>query len=96
MQFSWDADKSNENLRRRNIDFEFASHIFAGFTLDRADVRREYGEHRMVAIGVASGRVLTVVYTDRQNISGEMERRIISARRSNKKERKDYERSSSY
>ena len=94
MRFAWDPVKSNENLRNRNIDFEFASHIFAGFTLDRPDVRRDYGEERRVAVGVAFGYVLTVVYTDRRSASGEVERRIISARLSNKKERGEYERSS--
>jgi uncharacterized DUF497 family protein len=95
MRFTWDPAKSYENLRRRNIDFEFASRVFAGFTLEWPDIRREYGEKRMVAVGVAAGRELTVVYTDRQNVSGEIERRIISARQSNKRERNAYARSAS-
>ena len=45
----------------------------------------------MVAIGVADGLHLTVVYTDRQSASGQVIRRIISARRSSRHERKIFE-----
>ena len=45
--------------------------------------RRDYGEVRVQAIGIAGGDILSVIYSDR----GEL-RRIISARLANKKERK--------
>lgn len=90
MRFTWDSEKSDENLRCRNIDFEFASHIFEGFTDESPDIRRDYGEDRIVAVGITQGVELTVVYTDRRNEAGVIERRIISARRSNKKERNAY------
>ena len=65
--------------------------MFAGFTLERIDERHDYGEMRVVAIGVVEGLVLTVVYTDRQDRRGTITRRIISARRSNRDERQSYE-----
>jgi uncharacterized protein len=65
LRYAWDTGKSARNLMVRGFDFEFATLIFGGFTLERADVRREYGERRMVAIGNAQGIMLTVVYTDR-------------------------------
>ena len=89
MRFSWDPKKSEANLAARGFDFEFAALIFERVTLERTDDRRDYGERRVVAIGLAQGLHLTVAYTDRSE-SGQIERRIISARRSNRRERKAY------
>ncbi len=85
MQFAWDERKSEANLRERGFDFAFASLIFDGTTVAVEDRRRDYGEKRMVAIGEADGIHLTVVYTDRPDDRG-VTRRIISARRSNRRE----------
>lgn len=90
MRVGWDARKSDRNLRERGFDFEFATQVFDGPTLERRDTRRDYGEHRVVAIGVADGITLTVVYTDRAE-AGEKVRRIISARVSSRSERQAYE-----
>ncbi len=91
MEFSWDPAKNEENLRHRGFDFEFASLIFRGPTLERKDHRRDYGEARVIAIGLAEGLELTVVYTDRVMSSKDIVRRIISGRRSNRHERKAYQ-----
>ena len=47
----------------------------------------------MVAIGLADGLHVTVVYTDRESTSGQVTRRIISAPRSSRHERKIYQKS---
>lgn len=91
MRFSWDPDKSNANYRERSFDFALAALIFDGPTLEREDSRRDYGERRIVAIGLVNGAVLTVCYTDRLDPDGEVDRRIISARRSNRSERKAFQ-----
>ena len=90
MKFTWDRDKSDANLAARGFDFQFATLIFDGPTLEQEDTRRDYGERRLVAVGLAQGIALTVVYSDRSSAPGP-ERRIISARRSNRRERKAYE-----
>ena len=90
MRFSWDARKSNRNLRERGFDFEFATQIFDGATLERIDSRRDYGERRVIALGIAQDVALTVVYTDRVDADGEIDRRIISARKGNRREREAY------
>ena len=51
---------------------------------------RNYGEKRVIALGIADGILLTVVYTDRVEGGGDVVRRIISARVSNRRERKAY------
>jgi len=91
MVFSWDPEKNEENYRLRGFDFAFASAIFAGPTLERPDNRLDYGEVRVAAIGLADGLELTVIYTDRLGPGQALERRIISARRSNRRERRAYQ-----
>ena len=93
MRFEWDEAKSDANLHERGFDFEFATLIFDSPTREVEDRRKDYGERRMVAIGVADGLYLTVVYTDRENVSGQVTRRIISARRSSRHERTIYQKS---
>ena len=63
--FDWDATKSDENLTRRGFDFAFAALVFADTFVEYDDVRRDYGERRIVALGLADGIPLTVVFTDR-------------------------------
>jgi uncharacterized DUF497 family protein len=53
--------------------------------LEKQDVRRDYGEVRMQALGQTNGDVLFVVYTERGNV-----RHLISARLANRKERKQW------
>ena len=91
MRFEWDEAKSETNLDEHGFDFAFASLIFDGPTVEVEDRRRDYGERRVVAIGIADGVHLTVVYTDREVSRAQVARRIISARRSNRHERKIYE-----
>ena len=94
MRFEWDEAKSEANFEERGFDFEFASLVFDGPTLEVEDRRKDYGERRVVAIGVADGLHLTVVYTDRASASGQLTRRVISARRSSRHERKVYQKAS--
>lgn len=90
MRFSWDPGKSDANFRDRGFDYAFASLIFEAATLEREDTRQDYGERRIIAVGLAAGLELTVCYTDRVDANGVVDRRIISARRSNRRERKAY------
>lgn len=88
-RFTWDPAKSDLNLVRRGFDFAQAAQIFRGKTIEHEDVRRNYGEQRVVAVGVVDDLCLTVVYTDRLSDDA-TERRIFSARFSNRRERRSY------
>lgn len=90
MRFTWDARKTARNLRERGFDFEFATQVFNHRTVERVDTRRDYGEHRVIALGVAQDIPLTLVNTDRAEVGGGVTRRIISARKSNRRERQAY------
>ncbi len=87
--FAWDHAKSARNLAVRGFDFEFATLVFEGWTLQQEDRRRDYGERRWVAIGRADHSLITVVYADR-DVAGVVHRRIISARVSSRHERQAY------
>jgi uncharacterized DUF497 family protein len=89
VRFDWDPEKSDRNFAERGFDFSFATGTFLGPTLERIDTRQDYGEVRRIALGVAEGIPLTVVYTDRAE-AGDVVRRIISARVSNRRERQAY------
>ena len=78
-RFVWDVRKSELNLEERGFDFEFATQVFDSPTLERTDNRRDYGEQRVIALGLAQDVPLTVVYTDRAESGGAFVRRIISA-----------------
>lgn len=95
MDFTWDEEKSEITRRVRGFDFAFATTIFDAFCIVVRDERRDYGEPRSVAIGVADGSTLTVVFTDRIGADGAVVRRIISARRSNRQERRIHEHATS-
>ena len=90
MIFEWDAAKSTRNLTVRGFDFEFASLVFDGVYVEFDDTRRDYGERRVIALGLADGIPLTVVFTDRVEQEVGVIRRLISARLSNRKERQHY------
>jgi uncharacterized DUF497 family protein len=60
--------------------------IFNGPTLEKVDDRFDYGEIRVYAVRIVNDLEVTVVYTD----VSETERRIISAWRAEKHERKAY------
>jgi hypothetical protein len=53
-EFEWDEAKSLRNQLQRGFDFAYASRIFAGSTFERADLRRSYGERRIIAIGLSA------------------------------------------
>ena len=85
MEFEWDDAKSERNRRERGFDFATAALIFDGPVQTTFDDRRDYSEERVIAIGEINGEVVVVVYTDRGQV-----RRIISARRANRKERETW------
>ncbi len=90
MTYEWDAAKSTRNLTVRGFDFEFATLVFAGPYVEFDDTRRDYGERRVIALGLADGIPLTIVFTDRVDAVGGIVRRLISARVSHRKERRRY------
>lgn len=87
MKFEWDAAKAALNLQNHGITFEDAERVFCDDRrIEAYDGRENYGEDRWMTIGFAYVMVLFVVYTVREGESI----RLISARKANEKERKQY------
>lgn len=84
-EFEWDDGKNRRNLAKHGVDFEAAKRVFGGPCLEKPDVRREYGEQRLICVGIVDDVELVVVYTWRSGA-----RRLISARRAHDRERKAY------
>jgi uncharacterized DUF497 family protein len=78
MGFEWDEAKSE---RERGFGYDAAALIFEAPVIEWCDVREEWNETRIVAVGSTGGGILAVIYTDRGDV-----RRIISARRARRKE----------
>jgi uncharacterized DUF497 family protein len=74
--FQWDDEKGASNCGKHGVRFEAARDVFKDpFAVELIDDRHDYGEDRFVLIGMASGRLLTLVYSLRDGTI-----RIISAR----------------
>ena len=85
MEFEWDTDKAESNLRRHGINFAEATSVLKDDTAITI-----YDEHpiedRYITIGISDlGQFLVVVYTLRHN-----KIRLISAIKANKRERQQY------
>ena len=90
-EFEWDADKEAANLQKHGVSFAQAAVAFSDpFGVDWIDDRQDYGEERVILLGMTDGQVLTVVYTER-----ETRIRIISARRATRYEQEIYIRENS-
>jgi uncharacterized DUF497 family protein len=82
---SFDPAKRLLTLEQRGLDFHDAEIVFAGPTIELPDRRRDYGEVRIICIGRLRGRVVIVVYTERNGI-----RHIISMRKANDREQRRF------
>ena len=88
MGYEWNAAKERANLEKHSVRFTQAVQIFKNPTLEKQDLRRDYGEDRYIVLGHdQDGTFFVVVYTwRRQN------RRIISAWRAGQHDKEAYRR----
>ncbi len=89
MKFEWDKAKSDACFTERGFDFTYVARAFIDpDRLIKADTRYSYGEDRYQLMGKIEHRLFVVVYTPRHDTI-----RIISARKANQREIKQYENS---
>jgi len=92
MEFEWDSKKAHTNLKKHGVSFDEARTVFndlLAYIFD--DEWNSSGEQRELIIGHSTnGKLLIVSFTERaQGVI-----RIISARPTTPRERKDYEKHS--
>lgn len=89
ISFEWDEQKAKSNVLKHSVDFFEASTVFLDEdSLLISDPDHSIGEERFLILGLSKKGNLLVVshcYKQKENII-----RIISARKANKKEARDY------
>lgn len=85
MEFEWDENKNESNIKKHGIDFSDAMYIWEGPVYEKPDLRDYSGETRFNAFGMLDNRILAVAFTWRGEVC-----RIISARKANERERRAY------
>ena len=87
MDFEWDDAKSDDCFQQRGFDFAYAVRAFLDPNrIVERDRRWDYGEDRYRLLGAIGDRVFVLIYTPRGSAI-----RIISARKANRKEVREYE-----
>ena len=77
--------KRDWTLINRGLDFLDVPKVFAGPQFQFEDSRADYGESRIVTVGLLGGRMLILIWTARGDA-----RHIISMRKANEKEQRRY------
>lgn len=88
MEFEWNPEKAQANLKKHDVSFEEASTVFDDLNLITfLDEKHSIDENRYITIGLSrQSRLLMVAHTERQE-----KIRIISARKATPNEQKFYE-----
>ncbi|CAG1004941.1 MAG: BrnT family toxin [Rhodocyclaceae bacterium] len=91
--FDWDANKARTNLAKHGVSFRLATSVFRdALAITIFDEEHSENEERWVTLGRAqNGQLLVVVHTSEETSSTELHIRIISARRADPAEVRDYE-----
>ncbi len=82
---SYDPRKRDWTLLNRGLDFEDAALVFGGPTAEVEDLRKSYGERRILCFGILQGRLVVVGYTPRGDL-----RHVFSMRKANRREQARY------
>jgi uncharacterized DUF497 family protein len=86
MEISFDPAKSNGNVIHRGLPFTLVELMEWSGAVIKEDVRQNYGERRYLAFGMIGERLHAVVFTPRKD-----KVHVISLRKANQREMKDYE-----
>ena len=82
MRVTFDPVKRDKALTERGLDFADAELVFEGVTLEIEDIRKEYGEERIICYGMLAGRMVVIGYTPRG-----AERHVFSMRKANERKK---------
>ena len=81
MAVTYDAGKRARALAERGLDFEDAKYVFQGVTVEVEDLRKDYGEIRVLCYGILAERMVVVGYVPRG-----ADRHVFSMRKANERE----------
>ncbi len=86
MKITYDPNKRKKTLDECGLDFNDASLVFDGAVFEFEDIREDYEEKRIIAVGHLAGRMVIVGYVERGNT-----KHIFSMRKANAREVKKYQ-----
>ena len=86
MTYEWDEAKNQTNFAKHGLWFEDAEQILAGPCVTFEDDRFDYGEVRLLTLGLLAGRLVVIAHAPREEGS-----RIISMRKGNRREQEIYQ-----
>ena len=85
MEFEWDPEKARRNKAKHGVSFE----LVRSFDFENAKIVEDddidYGEERLVAIGLIGDRIYVVVFVELSDII-----RVISLRKADREEANEY------
>ena len=90
MKIEFDSAKNDKNIADRKLPFEQAANFDFNTAVVRQDLRTAYPEVRLVAFGFLDARLHVLCFTP---IDGGL--RVISFRKANPREIRDYEQATS-
>ena len=62
MTYEWDEAKNRANFVKHGLDFEDAEQVFDGPCITFVDDRFDYGEDRLITLGLLAGRVVVIAH----------------------------------
>jgi uncharacterized DUF497 family protein len=88
LQFEWDSEKAQSNLKKHKVSFEEASTVFDDpLFITFLDEEHSVDEERYITLGLSrANNLLLIAHTDRAGII-----RIISARKATRNEQRFYQ-----
>lgn len=86
MQIQYDPEKDEKNIDKHGISLRQADYFSWPSAKIAEDKRHDYGERRFIATGKLGVRLYVVVFVERRESI-----RIISMRKANKREQRNYE-----
>lgn len=91
--FDWDGNKARQPQKEHGVSFRLAASVFRDpLALTIFDEEHSDDEERWVTLGCAqNGQVLVVVHISENISATELHVRIISARKADRQELRDYE-----
>jgi uncharacterized DUF497 family protein len=86
MIYQWDDVKNRLNIKKHGLNFEDAELVFSGPCVTFEDDRFDYGEDRLITLGLLEGRLVVIAHAPFDEGT-----RIISMRKGNRREKKIYQ-----
>jgi uncharacterized protein len=85
MAITFDRAKRDRTLAERGLDFAAVETVLAGPCFSFLDERADYGEDRIITVGLLAGRMVVIGWTPR----GE-DQHVFSMRKANDREQRKY------